>query len=111
MKSSVSKGQLGSTAVKRKLHPENHSLTGVFLPVTSVCRTFNLHLLDLDDYRKFERTHSGPHRISKAVRVPIAMHARLESAALTARTDVSTLMRCAVHEYFANRGVDAFMAP
>ena len=67
--------------------------------------------LDLKDYRKFERLYGGPLRISKAVRVPIPMHSRLEIAAMSERTDVSTLIRCAVHEYFANRDEDAFVAP
>ena len=67
--------------------------------------------LDLKDYSHFERLYGGPLRISQSVRVPIPMHTRLETAAMVACTDVSTLIRCAVHEYFANRDEDAFTVP
>lgn len=67
--------------------------------------------MELKDFHKHERLYSPPQRLTKTLRVSIPMHAHIETAASVDRSDASTVIRHALHEYFERRGKDAFIAP
>ena len=63
------------------------------------------------DFHKHESQYGPPRRLTKTLRLSIPLHAHIEIAAVVSRSDASTVIRHALHEYFEKRGKDAFVAP
>ena len=68
-------------------------------------------LVELKDFHKYEGKFGPPRRLTKTLRLSIPLHAHIEIAAVVSRSDASTVIRHALHEYFEKRGKDAFVAP
>jgi len=67
--------------------------------------------VELKDFHIHERKFGPPLRLTRTMRVSIPMHAHLDIIAASQRSDASTVIRHALHEYFQRRGIDAFVAP
>jgi len=67
--------------------------------------------VDLKEFHTHERNFSPPQRLTRTLRVSIPMHAHIDIIASSQRSDASTVIRHALHEYFQRRGIDAFVAP
>lgn len=67
--------------------------------------------MELKDFHKHERLYSPPQRLTRTLRVSIPMHAHIDIIAAANRSDASTVIRHALHEYFEKRGKNAFVAP
>ena len=67
--------------------------------------------MELKDFHKYERLYSPPQRLTRTLRVSIPMHAHIDITAAANRSDASTVIRHALHEYFEKRGKNAFVAP
>ena len=71
----------------------------------------DLKPVELMDFHKHESQYGPPRRLTKTLRLSIPLHAHIEIAAVVSRSDASTVIRHALHEYFEKRGKDAFVAP
>ena len=68
-------------------------------------------LVELKDFHKHESQYGPPRRLTKTLRLSIPLVAHIETAAALNRSDASTVIRHALHEYFEKRGKNAFVAP
>ena len=61
------------------------------------------------EYEKHEVSYGPPIRVSNGFRCQIPMDQRLREYAMDNCTDISVVLRHAMHEYFEKRGINAYM--
>ena len=86
-------------------------LDGQFLATIVLRMSFASTPVELKDFHKHEGQYGPPRRLTKTLRLSIPLVAHIEGTAAAERSDASTLIRHALHEYFEKRGKNAFVAP